>query len=419
MDKTQTIQELREQRAKLIQNAKLIIEAADERDLTEEEQAQFDSMMAQADQLEEEVDTAERKQRLFNAENNLRKSSRAVPAVVRTSEKETRSLFPEVVRQWLTYGTKAHCPTPDVFRAADNMGVNFGSNYLTIDLRTQTKTNNVGGYTVPQDFGDKIVEHLKYFCPIRNYATVIQTANGQALPFPTNDDSSNLASIIGEASEVTETDTSFDQKTLGAYNYKTMVRLSLELLQDSKFNLEDYLSRMLAMRIGRKQEADFIIGNGSSKPTGLVYSASSGVTSWTTTFANLVSLFYGVDPAYRAKGVWMMHDTVAAAIRSLADDQNRPLWNLNNPFQEGQVETLFGRPVVISNSMDASGLSKKVIAFGDPTDFYIRDVGEVTLMKSEHRYIEYGLVAFVAFLRSDSNWLGSSRALKAGITAAS
>ncbi len=415
--------ELKEQRAKVIEGARLIIESAEGRDLSEDEQASFDALMGQADELEAQAETAERKMRLQTANEGLKLSTRKVPAQAKTpAGKEDRELLPSVIRAWATWGCRGSAPaTPDVMRAADRLGVTLGSNQMTFPLttRTQTKgTTTAGGYTVPQDFGDKIVEHLLYFCPIRDYCTVIKTANGQALPYPTNDDSGNVAAITAEAGTLSETDTVFGQKSLGAWNYKTMIRLSLELMQDSAFNLEDYLARQIGIRVGRAQEAHFVTGDGSSKPTGLVYSATNAVSNWTTTYANLVSLFYSVDKAYRQNGKWFMSDTLAAAIRGLLDDNLRPLINITNGFEDGEMETLFGKQIVISNSMDSSGSSKKVIAFGDPTDFVIRDIGEVQLVKSEHRYFELGLVAFQAYLRSDSNWFGPTRALKCGTTAA-
>lgn len=420
------ISEMKEQRAKLLQNVSVIISGADEegRPLTDDEAAQVDQMMGQADDLQAEADTAERKLKLAEAQNSLKVSTRKVPTVPATvkrmtSKEERQTYQPEVFRQWLLHGTRGFNPSAEVFRAAENMGVDFGSKRFEFELRTQTKgTNSAGGYTVPQDFGDKVIQYLKYFCQVRDFATVITTENGQSLPFPTNDDVTNLAAITAENSAVSATDTTFGQTSLSAYNYKTLMSISIELLQDSKFNLEDFLASKMGERIGRAQEVDFVTGDGSSKPTGIVYSATNAVSNWTTTYANLVSLFYSVDIAYRSKAIWLMHDQTAAGIRGLVDDVGRPLWNMMSAFDGGTIDTLFGRPVIISNSMDYSGTSKKVIVFGDPTDFYVRDVGSVEIVKSTERYFEYQLVAFLAYLRSDSKWLGSSRALKCGTTAA-
>jgi HK97 family phage major capsid protein len=425
---TNNIQAMKEQRAQLISNAKIIVDAADDdkRDLTPEEEQQVDSLLGQADDVADQADDAERKLRVKTAEESLHQSKRAVkesgPYVrsIRSPQNDKREMG-NVLKAWMTYGTDAHRHTSlDTFRSADRMGVNVAAPQYTLNLNTRAQvegTNSAGGYTVPQDFGDKIVEALKYFCPIRDYATVISSENGQSLPFPTNDDSGNLAAITAENSALSATDTVFAQKTLGAYNYKSMVQLSLELLQDSKFDLENYMARQLGLRIGRAQEADFMVGNGSSKPSGIVNNATATVTSWSTTYANLVSLYYSVDLAYRKNGKFFMSDTQAATIQGLLDSNNRPLLNLDRSFDDSGVPTLFGKEVVISNSIPTTGSGKKVIAFGDPTDFYIRDVASVQLIRSADRYVEYGLVAFIAWLRSDANWFGPNRALSAGTLA--
>ena len=48
--------------------------------------------------------------------------------------------------------------------------------------------------------------------------------------------------------------TSFGQTSIGAYKLGTMIKVSDELLNDSVFNLESYISTEFARRIGAKEE---------------------------------------------------------------------------------------------------------------------------------------------------------------------
>ena len=50
-----------------------------------------------------------------------------------------------------------------------------------------------GGFTVPEDFRSKITETLKAFGGIQQEAEVIETGDGRALPWPTNNDTANSA----------------------------------------------------------------------------------------------------------------------------------------------------------------------------------------------------------------------------------
>lgn len=95
-----------------------------------------------------------------------------------------------------------------------------------------------------------------------------------------------LASWIDEEGAIPESDDSFGQVSIGAYKLATMIKVSEELLNDSVFNLESYITREFARRIGNKEEEAFFIGDGTGKPTGILNATGGGqvgVTAASTT----------------------------------------------------------------------------------------------------------------------------------------
>ena len=60
--------------------------------------------------------------------------------------------------------------------------------------------------------------------------------------------------IQDEGGAFTESDDSFGQVSIGAYKLGTMIKVSEELLNDSVFDLENYIAREFARRIGNKEE---------------------------------------------------------------------------------------------------------------------------------------------------------------------
>ena len=53
-----------------------------------------------------------------------------------------------------------------------------------------------------------------------------------------------------------------------------MIKVSEELLNDSVFDLESYIAKEFARRIGAKEEEAFFTGDGSGKPLGcLLYTS--------------------------------------------------------------------------------------------------------------------------------------------------
>ena len=141
-------------------------------------------------------------------------------------------------------------------------------------------TDSEGGYLVPDEYEKKLVEALEEEVFFRNLATVIKTSSGdRKIPIVT---SKGEAAWIDEGGQFPESDDSFGQTTISAFKLATMIKVSDELLNDSVFNIEQYISREFGRRIGTKEEEAFFIGDGKGKPTGIFNAtggAETGVTS--------------------------------------------------------------------------------------------------------------------------------------------
>ncbi len=277
------------------------------------------------------------------------------------------------------------------------------------ELRAQgVATGSAGGYLVPEGFRNTLIETMKFYSSVREVAEVINTASGQTLPWPTNDDTANVGAILTENTAMAEQDLALGQDDLGAYMYTSkMVRVSFQLLQDSVFNLDSFLARKLGERIGRIQNTHFTTGTGSSQPLGIQTNATAGKTgasgqTTTVTYDDLVDLIHSVDPAYRsADSRFMMHDSTLGAARKLKDSQNRPLWEPS--VQAGEPDRLLGYGLAVNNNMPVMAASAKSILFGDFRRAYvIRDVLGVQLLRLTERYADYLQVGFAAYARTDA-----------------
>ena len=67
------------------------------------------------------------------------------------------------------------------------------------------------------------------------------------LPYPVADDTGNTATIVGETSTVNELDVTANQVVLEAYKLTSgLIKASVELMQDSAFDLDGYVASVLA-----------------------------------------------------------------------------------------------------------------------------------------------------------------------------
>lgn len=289
------------------------------------------------------------------------------------------------------------------------------ANHDIAELRAQgVATGAAGGFTVPEGFRAKITERLLAFGGISDIAETITTESGNDLPWPTVDDTANQGAIVAEGGTFASgADVVFGQKTLKAFKYmaggagNVALKVSYELLQDSAFDIAAFLARALGTRIARIQAVHFARGAGTTEPQGLMTGLTSSLTlttAATPTYDQLVSLVHDVDPDYRMGARWVFSDAVLENIRKIKDTQNRPLWEPQAQAGMGTLPggTLLGFPVTIDQGILSTGLSTKVIAFGNISEAYvIRRVRDIQVVVLNEKYSENGQVGYFAWARAD------------------
>jgi len=282
------------------------------------------------------------------------------------------------------------------------------------ELRAQTvTTDTAGGHLVPDEWHNEIVRKMSDYNVMRQYATIIQTSMG-SFNIPT-ETSRGTAGWTGETVAYNETEDVFGNIALTPWKMTRLVKVSEELLADNAFNIGGYLADTFALAFAELEEAAFVDGDDSSKPKGLIRSTALGTTATGTnviTFDDIASLYYSVKPAYRNRGVFLMNDATRASLAKLktgvASDA-RYLWAEN--LEGSQPATLFGRPVISSSAMPVLAATKKVVAFGDLSYYYVADRPSTGFTRLNELYAANGLIGFVANRRVDGE-LTQSEAVK-------
>ncbi len=260
-----------------------------------------------------------------------------------------------------------------------------------------------GGYLVPDEFERTLVEGLEDENIFRRLANVITTSSGdRKIPVVA---SKGTASWVDEEGTIPDTDDSFGQVSIGAYKLATMIKVSEELLNDSVFNLEAYISREFARRIGTKEEEAFFTGDGLGKPTGILAAVGGAQTGATTAGATaiimdeVIDLFYSLKAPYRNRASFIMNDSTVKAIRKLKDGQGQYLWQPS--VQAGTPDTILNRPVYTSAYMPAIAATAKTVAFGDFSYYWVADRQGRVFKRLNELFAVTGQVGFIATQRVD------------------
>lgn len=377
--------ELREKRAKAWEAAKKFLDAKRTADgfVSAEDAAAYDRMEADVVNLGKEIERLER-QAAIDAE-----LARATSTPI-TNQPNGR----------IDGEVKTGRATEEYKRAFWN-GMR---NRISYDVQNALSigTDSEGGYLVPDEYEKKLVESLQDEVFFRSLATVIRTSSGdRKIPIVT---SKGEAAWIDEEGQFPESDDSFGQTSIGAYKLATMIKVSDELLNDSVFNIEQYISKEFGRRIGAKEEEAFFVGDGQGKPIGLFNTtggAETGVTAATVsiTFDDVMDLYYSLRAPYRNKASWLLNDSTVKAIRKLKDGNGNYIWQPS--VREGESDRILNRPYRTSIYVPELAEGKRVMAFGDYSYYWIADRQGRSFKRLNELYAATGQVGFLACERVD------------------
>jgi HK97 family phage major capsid protein len=283
---------------------------------------------------------------------------------------------------------------------------------LTSELRAlSVGSDALGGYTVPDEMYNAIEKaRLEYGGIFRSRVFRLQTANGRTMFLPTANDTGNTGELLGEAvAAADDEDPAFGQKQLDAYMFSSkIVKISVQLLEDSIANMEQLIGGMLGERIGRAQSAYYTTGTGSSQPQGIVGAAAAGITGSAAAaiaYADFINLKHSVDVSYRENAEFMFADSTLKAAKLLVDGDSRPLWKAGMAVRE--PDTIDGDRYVVNNSMAAIGASAVSVLYGDMSKFWIRDVKGVNVIRFGEKYMNALQIGLLAVMRGDSEILNA------------
>ena len=381
-----TILELREKRAKAWEAAKAFLDSHrnDKGVLSAEDDAAYTRMEQEITDLGKEISRMERREAL-DAQLNLPVNQPLTGKPLNGRETAKTGRATDEYRQNFWDMMRSKTPMPQVINAL------------------QIGTDSEGGYLVPDEYEHTLVEALEEENVFRQLAKVIRTSSGdRKIPVVAT---KGTASWIDEEGAYLESDDSFGQVSIGAYKVGTMIKVSEELLNDSVFDLEAYISREFARRIGAKEEEAFFTGDGSGKPLGVLAATGGAETGVTTASATaitadeLIDLFYSLKAPYRRNAVWVLNDSTIKAIRKLKDNQGQYLWQPS--LTAGAPDLLLGKPVRTSAYMPAIAADAKTIAFGDFSYYWIADRQGRSFKRLNELYAATGQVGFLASQRVD------------------
>jgi len=273
---------------------------------------------------------------------------------------------------------------------------------IVSEERAQNLDKSSNGAVIPTTIADKIIEKVKELSPIYELSTKFNV-NGE-LVFPVWDESTEKITVAyaDEFQALVSTSGKFTSVSLKGFLAGALTKVSLSLVNNSKFDLVTYVIGKMAEAIAEFLEKELITGN-AGKMKGLVTTTNEVATASATaiTLDELVALEMAIPQIHRKKAVFIMNPKTLLALRKLKYTDGR-LVVQEDATGEFEYKVL-GRGIYTSENAPEIATGKKVIFFGDMSGLYVKISENPSVQVLREKYLDEHALGVIAWLEVDSD----------------
>jgi HK97 family phage major capsid protein len=300
----------------------------------------------------------------------------ARPGVSKDEVQEKSAIVAKHFREYLS----SKSPMPQDFEGYMRMeGKAHELKDMTVNIDAQ------GGYLVLPTFGGVITTQMFETSPMRQLATVqpVSTAEWEVIL----DFNEAGAGLVGEVSSRPATATpNFGKIVIPTHEFYANAFCSQKVLDDAAVNLEAWLASKVADKIGRVENTQFISGDGSVGPKGILTYASgtnlglsqieqvNSGSSGAFTYDGIAALQASLKEPYQANATWLTKRSSFGAIMRLKSgiaSDNTPIFNMMYDKNNGVETTILTRPLRFADDMPVAGANSLSLAYGDFRTAYV------------------------------------------------
>lgn len=426
MSKTKVI-ELRQKRAKLITDARALLEAAGARALTQEEQNNWDAMMSQSDTLKGTID---REERMLTQETEMQEPVYASLRPDPASTGSERSGGGGQGGQQIEFRSRA-------MRGTDQMDPGWRDNPewrkvlatgapgyrnafrsfvrgqpLSPELRSlQADLDTQGGYLMtPIQMVDAIIKAVDDAVYMRQWATVYAVPNADSLGVPVLENDPADADWTTELAIGDEDTTmSLGRRELHPHPLAKLMKISRKLIMKVP-NAEDLAVSRLGYKFAITAEKGYLTGSGSQSPLGVFTASADGIptsrdvsTDNTTTSVStdgLINAKYSLKQQYWTQARWMGHRDFYKQVSKLKSGDGQYLWR--ESVRVGEPDRLLNFPCAMSEYAPSSFVAGAYVGIvGDFSHYWIADSMSMTMQRLIELFAATNQIGLIGRLDSD------------------
>ena len=262
-----------------------------------------------------------------------------------------------------------------------------------------TLTDN--GAVIPTSIANNIIKKVYDVSPVLAKAQRYNVKGKLQLPYYDTETSSIKVAYQTEFSPIASSNGEFTNIELGGYLAGALSKISNSLINNSQFDIVNFVVNQMAEDIARFIEKELLIGT-PSKVAGLSslkHSVTAGAAT-AVTADDVVKLKDSVKDVYQNNAVFIMSPATRTALRLLKGTDGHYL--LQDDINSQFGSTLLGKPVYVSDNMPDIKANAAAIYYGDFSGLAVKFSEDISTQILREKYADEHATGIVAWFEFDS-----------------
>ena len=270
-----------------------------------------------------------------------------------------------------------------------------------LNERANNLEKGTNGAVIPTSIANRIIKRVYDISPVLERSSKYNVKGNLVLPYY---DEGTTAITVAYQTEFTAMQSNvggFQSITLTGFLAGALAKVSRSLINNSEFNLVDWLVDEMAYKIKVFIEGELLKGTNNKVAglSGLTNSVTAGSAS-ALTVDDVINVHDAVKDDFQQDAIWIMSPATRTALRKLKSTTGYPLLNddISSPFGT----TLLGKPVYVSDNMDNIATGKTVIYYGDMRGLATKFAEDINIQVLREKYADEHADGIIAWFEFDS-----------------
>ena len=261
------------------------------------------------------------------------------------------------------------------------------------------------GAVIPTTIANQILDTVKQIAPLYGLATKFNVKGKLEFPVAKN---AITTAYSEEFTALTSSAVGFDKRTLDGFLVGALSKVSVSLINNSQFDIVNYVINKVAESIALFLEKEIISGEGTTKMTGVLVDTlvkKVETAGDVPTADEFIAVQVEVPQAYQADCAWLVSNKTLLAMRQMKDTNGR--YFLQNDLTNGFGYTFLGKPVMVSDQMTDTN-----VVYGDFSGYFVNIHENINIKVLNEKYADEHAVGVVAWLEVDGKVIEEGKLVK-------